>query len=93
MPFDEEDVSAESLPEENSEAETPPRASLREDEGLGSGHAEEAKPNPDGLDERREAYQHLVAAGGEITHEWPPKGTPTWQDWLEVNSFIPYLTP
>jgi hypothetical protein len=38
----------------------------------------------DGLDERREQYKHLVAAGAEITREWPPVGTSTWQDWLQV---------
>jgi len=49
---------------------------------------EKAAPNPDGLDERREQFQHLVASGGEVTHDWPPQGTPTWGDWLEV-SFDP----
>jgi len=35
------------------------------------------------LESRREAYRHLRHQG-EVTMEWPPPGTPTWAEWLEV---------
>jgi len=67
----------------------PPSASACEESSVdpaeGEDQGESPFSSPDGLDERREEFKHLVVAGAEITQEWPPEGTPTWEDWLQVD--------
>lgn len=36
------------------------------------------------MEERNSEYRHMAMTGEEITEEWPPPGTPTWSQWLEV---------
>ena len=40
------------------------------------------------LEVRAAAYWHMAISGEEITEDWPPPGTPTWSEWLEVTCDI-----
>ena len=35
---------------------------------------------------RKSEYRHVAMAGEEITEDWPPPGTPSWSQWLEVHT-------
>ena len=37
------------------------------------------------MEERNSEFRHMAMTGEEITEEWPPPGTPTWSQWLEVS--------
>lgn len=36
------------------------------------------------MEERNSEFRHMAMTGEEITEDWPPPGTPTWSQWLEV---------
>ena len=39
------------------------------------------------MEERNSEFRHMAMTGEGITEDWPPPGTPTWSQWLEVSIF------
>lgn len=58
--------------------------------GALSNSAEESEPaeisnglSPE-MEERLSEFRHMALTGREITEHWPPPGTPTWSQWMDV---------